>query len=89
MIAEKHGVQGMKFKNLKQKNSINDKFIISEGTCCTDKIKTNSTNISQAFPSILTPSYHKRHKTTYLINNNSANIFSAPTCPVESITNLL
>ena len=32
-------------------------------------------------------SYHKRHRIlpTHLINNNSANFFSAPTCPAEII----
>ena len=52
-------------KSKNKKTNINDKFITSDGNCCTDKNKiVNQFNkISQAYGLILMLSYHKRHRT--------------------------
>ena len=73
-------------KSKNKKPNINDKFITSDGNCCTDKNKiVNQFKIY--FTSIGTNLNAKLPQTaqdpTHLINNNSATFFSAPTCPAE------
>ena len=75
-------------KSKNKKTNINDKFMTSDGNCCTDKNKIVN-QFNKYFTSIGTNLNAKLPQTaqdpTHLINNNSANFFSAPTCPAEII----
>ena len=73
----------------KQKTSINDKFITSDGNCCTDKNEIVNQfnkyftgigiNLNAKLPQMA-------QEPTHLINNNSASFVSVPTCSAEIIT---
>ena len=75
-------------KSKNKKTNINEKFITSDGNCCADKNKIVN-QFNKYFTSIGTNLNAKLPQTaqdpTHLINNNSANFFSAPTCPAEII----
>ena len=68
-------------KSKNKKTIINDKFITSDGNCCTDKNKIVN-QFNEYFTSIGTNLNAKLPQTaqdpTHFINNNSVNFFSAP-----------